>query len=217
VRNTLLPAIDARWEAYGQILRYAQPQDETCVFMVDLGDVRPLRDPGELCVRHPEALFVSSDICRKDSSKGFLRYQLNQSGYHASRLLQAFLSPTTRDTYVHNAGVIGGSYKRVFDPFRRWIAYATRKHYLALDGPPRYVMDAVLLNDAMLHFHGEVYGGYPRGFLNLPMGGDFCLWNPVPYCRVANFPRCSAKDMLAAMAHNYYFSHKIGCGKHLLC
>ena len=78
-------------------------------------------------------------------------------------------------------------------------------------------MDALLLNEAMLHYRAEVVHGYPRGNLNLPMGGDLCMWNPTPYCRVARFSTCESRDMLRAMQHNYYFAHKLGCGRFLEC
>jgi len=114
-------------------------------------------------------------------------------------------------------GIIGGAYAAIFEPFRRWLVGATRAHYRRVPGPAKYVMDAVLLNDAMLHFHGRVYGGFPRGYLNLPFGGDLCLWNPVPYCRYAQFEKCGVRDMLLAMQPNYFFAHKLGCGRYLPC
>ena len=64
---------------------------------------------------------------------------------------------------------------------------------------------------------GRVYGGFPRGYLNLPMGGDLCLWNPVPYCRYAQYERCGVRDMLLAMHDNFFFAHKLGCGRYLPC
>ena len=65
VGSTLLPAIDARWEAYGQALREARPADDACIFMIDFSDVRPLRNPAQLCLDRPDALMVSSDTCRR--------------------------------------------------------------------------------------------------------------------------------------------------------
>ena len=70
VGNTLLPAIDARWEAYGSVLQNVRPAEDACVFMIDFGDVRPLRDPTPLCVEHPDALMVSSDTCRRNARTG---------------------------------------------------------------------------------------------------------------------------------------------------
>mmetsp|Transcript_32685 Transcript_32685/g.96171 ORF Transcript_32685/g.96171 Transcript_32685/m.96171 type:complete len:88 (-) Transcript_32685:573-836(-) len=72
--------------------------------MIDFGDVRPLRDPTPLCVEHPDALMVSSDTCRRDGAKFFLRHQLNKSRARVSRDLEAFISEGTRDSYVNNAG-----------------------------------------------------------------------------------------------------------------
>ena len=70
VGSTLLPAIDARWEAYGQALRAVRPADDACIFMIDFSDVRPLRNPAQLCVDRPDALMVSSDTCRREREQG---------------------------------------------------------------------------------------------------------------------------------------------------
>ena len=43
-----------------------------------------------------------------------------------SRDLEAFIREGTRDSYVNNAGIIGGAYAAVFEPFRRWLVSATR-------------------------------------------------------------------------------------------
>ena len=60
LRNPI-PANDARWDAYGEVLHELPPR--TCVFAVDFGDVAPLRDFRQLCNAQPHALFVGSDNC----------------------------------------------------------------------------------------------------------------------------------------------------------
>ena len=58
-----LPANDARWEAYGEVLRGLRLPPRSCIFAVDFGDVAPMRDFRQLCAAQPRALFVGSDNC----------------------------------------------------------------------------------------------------------------------------------------------------------
>ena len=64
-------------------------------------------------------------------------------------------------------------------------------------------------------------GGYPRGFVNLPMAGDLCLPRRNAFCTAANASEadCTAKSLLVAMQEggSYAFAHKLGCGNKLQC
>ena len=182
--------------------------------------MRLLRDDlATLCTRHhPETLFVGSDICFGDGARGFLRYQLNRSGYAASAALRELLA-TRHAPYVHNVGIVGGRF-RVLQRIRRQMVEATRLHYARHPGRASYVIDSVVLNDLLLQglHEGPIEGGFPRGVVNMPMAGDACVRPKFNgYCLAAQFRGCSVKNLLASMSPNYYFAHKLGCGGLLPC
>ena len=218
-----LPAHDARWEAYAQVLQSERPSPDACILLIDLTDVQPLRHPASLCASYaPDALFIGSDICYGDGARKFLRHQLQLSKFIPSRALANFLAGPQglrHAPYVHNAGIVGGR-MRSLERFRQLMANRTRDHYamrqVAGETTAPYVIDSVLLNDLLVsgQHNGPIVGGWPIGFTNLPMGGDTCLppkFNP--YCVTAKFLGCSSKSLLNAMAPNYWFTHKISCLK----
>ena len=221
VGNTSLAATDARWAAFQQVLRRERPPPGSCVFMIDITDVRLLQDPRSLCLAHPGALFVGSDMCSMDGARTFLRYQISRSGYKPSDKLHTLLT-LRQPPYIHNAGIIGGRLSAVVEPFIHRLADETQAHYAQHQHPNTtaapYVMDAALLNDLLLSYVGPIYGGFPRGLVNLPMVGDACV--PVkfnPFCRAARISNCTSRMMIGAMSRNYFFTHKLGCGTHLPC
>ena len=217
VGNASLPATDARWAAYGHFLRTERPPSSACVFMVDISDVRLLRDPSGLCRAHPNALFVGGDICNGVGPVAFLQFQTDRTGYRASGRLRTLMQTAHRRNaqlrrpYVHNAGVLGGRLA-VLEPFRRHLASATREHYARAGATSSSVMDAALLNDLMLSYEGEVIGGFPRGVVTLPMAGDPCVRPKFnAFCTASRVENCTAKALIAAMVTSgrYFFSHKL--------
>ena len=164
-------------------------------------------------------LFVGSDNCQGDSARSFLNHQLAASAFQGSAALRRFLARKSwASPYVHNVGIVGGRLP-VLDRFRRRMAERTRAHYSAVPGN-RYVVDSVLLNDLLLSdaHEGPIVGGFPRGPVNLPMFGDTCVrprFND--FCLAARFRTCRARHLLAAMEPNYFFAHKLDCGKTLRC
>ena len=64
-----MPLHQARWRAYLQAFGADAFPPEQCVFAIDLGDVRLIKDPGELCEQHPEKLFVGTDFCSHIGSR----------------------------------------------------------------------------------------------------------------------------------------------------
>ena len=242
-RRHVLPAQDARWELYGRLLATLRPDPRTCVFMVDFKDVVLLRSSlDRLCASadenaevvadgpgrqeslqrvEPSSLFVGSDMCMSDSARKFLRHQLNMSGFQPSAELRRILA-ARKQPYLHNVGILGGRLP-VVERMRRQLESGTKAHYAGrpIDEAPRYVVDSVLLNDLLLrsaHAPAQLVGGWPRGFVNLPMAGELCQppkFNP--YCNAARFRNCRARNLLGAMAPHYYFGHKLSCGGVLDC
>ena len=239
-RDAVLPAQDARWALFGKLLEELRPDPRTCVFLVDFSDVSLLRSAlDRLCASveaeapndgavsakaeelAPSTLFVGSDMCHADGARKFLRHQLNASGFNASAPMRRFLASRTA-SYVHNVGILGGRLP-VVERMRRLLASGTDAHYASRPAQerPRYVVDSVLLNDLLLrdaHTPLRLVGGWPRGFVNLPMAGDVCVppkFNN--FCLAAQFRNCRAKHLLAAMAPHYWWAHKVGCGGVIGC
>ena len=93
-----IPAHDARWEAYLQVLAtmptHQRPHASSCAFSVDFSDVRVLNDLRLLCDAHPpDALFASSDLCHgAPPARLLMLKQMRETGYKPSHKLRHFLT-----------------------------------------------------------------------------------------------------------------------------
>lgn len=245
------------------------PAADACVLAIDLLDVRVLADVRALCARHPSTLLASTDSCRHGATQTFLRHQLHVTGYTASPALRRHiqLNDTMDDALagcgplaigraarrcvlphlMHNVGLFGGSYARIFAPALARMVHLTHAHYeeRARDGrvlPDTYngaVVDMLAFNQIAVEWRAQHRGaplvrGWPFGPLNLPFAGELCRAHEL-YC--AHFERgaaaehegededdaalrhatCDGRTFLAAMQDRFFFAHKVGCGRRLRC
>ncbi len=176
-----IPAQDARWDAYLQVLGSIDLPQTACVFAVDFSDVRVLNDLRQLCASHaPETLFVSTDLCHVNApARVLLKRQINESNFAASMGLMSMLHrPPQRDvpSIVHNCGIWGARYP-TFIKLARELAVRTQRHYDTMvgDALPTNVIDMLLVNEMAIRYsEGPIVRGWPFGSVNVPFWGEVC-------------------------------------------
>jgi len=122
-----------------------------------------------------------------------------------SKELRAFLY--TPDSAAFNSGIWGGPLPQ-FEAFRASLEQRTRAHYAAVrrrhGRRPRFVVDMLVFNEAVLSWPGPVVTGFPEGPVNAPMFGNVCKpWNP-----------CDADYEQTPQVSNAGSAGRLGAGKY---
>ena len=214
-----MPLHQARWRAYLQAFGADAFPPEQCVFAIDLGDVRLIKDPGELCEQHPEKLFVGADICSHTRTHDTMQYFVNKSGFSASGAFANWLKRTRgwkSKWRAKNCGIVGGLQRRVW-PFISAQAELTDAHWQAVQRRAdvrallriRGPVDMLVLNQLLLDRNESHVSGFPSGPVNMPFMGNLCHHHHCSYSS-KRYDECIREQYQALLRRNYYyFTHKL--------
>ena len=194
---------DGRWNSYGEVIDTLRAsrriKDDSCIFAIDLGDVRIIGNLSRLCdqAQTLDTLFVGTDVCTKHGKSWLYESQIPQANYSVSPVLRDWLHGNQRFTSSHNCGVLGARL-HTFEHFRAAYVARIQSHYQNAAARATGVVDMLVFNELIAEscqcggVAGPVGGetgcnctglinglirGYPYGRVNLPMFGLLCYYH----------------------------------------
>ena len=180
---------DGRWAAYSEVLQELRStgvlHPMSCIYAIDLGDVRVIGNLSALCANAPgrRTLFVGTDACTKESKKWLLNGQSAAANYTVLPRLRHWLHKE-RGISAFNCGILGGRL-HTFERFHAAYVERISAHYQRAGTIGKGVVDMLVFNSLLAehcqcgyrsscnctnsNLVDSLVRGYPFGPVNLPM------------------------------------------------